>query len=315
MEDGHQPVARFIVRRILGAIPVLFGLSLILFFFLRAAARRPGHRHPGPARDARSSSPRSTSRWASTSRSSSSTSSTWATCCTANFGSSIIDNRSRRGDLRGALPRHGRAHHRRAGLRRRPWHPARPAGRPPPQRTGSTASSRSSRCSGSRSRSSCSATALVYVFSVQLHWLPGVGPHRPAPRRAAPSTHIPIVDAALSRAARRAILDAHRPPHPAGDRAGLDPVRDHHPDHPRLRLDVSNEDYVRTARAKGLTERRVNDRHIMRNAWLPVVTVIGLQVGLLLAGAVITETVFVWNGVGRGSSRRSRTTTTSWCSR
>jgi peptide/nickel transport system permease protein len=64
-------------------------------------------------------------------------------------------------------------------------------------------------------------------------------------------------------------------------------------------LDVTNEDYVRTARAKGLTEKRVDDRHIMRNAWLPVTTVIGLQVGGLLAGAVITETVFSWNGVGR----------------
>jgi len=64
-------------------------------------------------------------------------------------------------------------------------------------------------------------------------------------------------------------------------------------------LDVSNEDHVRTARAKGLSERRVNSRHIMRNAWLPVVTVIGIQVGGLLAGAVITETVFAWGGVGR----------------
>jgi peptide/nickel transport system permease protein len=64
-------------------------------------------------------------------------------------------------------------------------------------------------------------------------------------------------------------------------------------------LDVANEDYVRTARAKGLTERRVDDRHIMRNAWLPVVTVIGLQVGGLLEGAVITETIFAWTGVGR----------------
>jgi peptide/nickel transport system permease protein len=64
-------------------------------------------------------------------------------------------------------------------------------------------------------------------------------------------------------------------------------------------IEVANEDHVRTARAKGLTERRVDDRHIMRNAWLPVVTVIGLQVGGLLAGAVLTETVFVWNGVGR----------------
>jgi peptide/nickel transport system permease protein len=64
-------------------------------------------------------------------------------------------------------------------------------------------------------------------------------------------------------------------------------------------LDVTNEDYVRTARAKGLPERRINARHIMRNAWLPVVTVLGLQVGGLLAGAVITETVFAWGGVGR----------------
>jgi peptide/nickel transport system permease protein len=63
-------------------------------------------------------------------------------------------------------------------------------------------------------------------------------------------------------------------------------------------LDVSSEDYVRTARAKGLSYRRVERRHIMRNALLPVVTVVGLQVGSLLAGAVITETVFSWNGVG-----------------
>jgi peptide/nickel transport system permease protein len=63
-------------------------------------------------------------------------------------------------------------------------------------------------------------------------------------------------------------------------------------------LDVTNEDYVRTARAKGLDERRISSRHIMRNAWLPVVTVLGLQVGGLLAGAVITETVFGWGGVG-----------------
>jgi peptide/nickel transport system permease protein len=64
-------------------------------------------------------------------------------------------------------------------------------------------------------------------------------------------------------------------------------------------LDVSNEDHVRTARAKGLTEKRVDSRHIMRNAWLPVVTVMGIQVGGLLGGAVITETVFAWDGVGR----------------
>jgi peptide/nickel transport system permease protein len=64
-------------------------------------------------------------------------------------------------------------------------------------------------------------------------------------------------------------------------------------------LEVMGEDYVRTARAKGLTERMVVFAHVLRNALLPVVTVIGLQIGLLLSGAVITETIFAWPGVGR----------------
>ncbi len=63
-------------------------------------------------------------------------------------------------------------------------------------------------------------------------------------------------------------------------------------------METSREDYVRTARSKGITLRRLDQRHIMRNAWLPVSTVIGLQVGALLSGTVITETVFGWNGVG-----------------
>jgi peptide/nickel transport system permease protein len=63
-------------------------------------------------------------------------------------------------------------------------------------------------------------------------------------------------------------------------------------------LDVQNEDYVRTARAKGLPPRKVDLRHVMRNALLPVTTIVGLQVGLLLSGAVLTETVFAWPGMG-----------------
>ncbi|MGB9376989.1 MAG: ABC transporter permease [Mycobacteriales bacterium] len=63
-------------------------------------------------------------------------------------------------------------------------------------------------------------------------------------------------------------------------------------------LDVVNEDYVRTAEAKGLHARTVRGRHIMRNALLPVATTIGLQTGLLLAGAVLTEKVFAWGGLG-----------------
>jgi peptide/nickel transport system permease protein len=63
-------------------------------------------------------------------------------------------------------------------------------------------------------------------------------------------------------------------------------------------LDVQNEDYVRTARAKGLSPRVVDRRHIFKNALLPVVTIIGLQAGLLLSGAVLTETVFAFPGMG-----------------
>jgi peptide/nickel transport system permease protein/oligopeptide transport system permease protein len=64
-------------------------------------------------------------------------------------------------------------------------------------------------------------------------------------------------------------------------------------------LEVMREDYVRTARAKGLRDRVVVVRHGLKNALIPVVTVVGLQFGQLLAGAALTETVFNWPGLGR----------------
>ncbi len=64
-------------------------------------------------------------------------------------------------------------------------------------------------------------------------------------------------------------------------------------------LEVLGEDYVRTARAKGLSESRVVGLHALRNAMIPVVTVIGLSVGTLLAGAILTETIFSWPGIGK----------------
>lgn len=64
-------------------------------------------------------------------------------------------------------------------------------------------------------------------------------------------------------------------------------------------LEVMNADYVRTARAKGLTETTVIIHHVLRNALIPVITLIGLQAGFLLGGAVVTETIFSWPGVGR----------------
>jgi len=64
-------------------------------------------------------------------------------------------------------------------------------------------------------------------------------------------------------------------------------------------LEVLRQDFIRTERAKGLPERVVIYRHAVRNAMIPVITVIGLNFGLLLAGAILTETVFSWPGIGR----------------
>src|SRR5437870_8609082 len=67
--------------------------------------------------------------------------------------------------------------------------------------------------------------------------------------------------------------------------------------------DVCSSDLIRTARAKGLTENTVVYRHALRNALIPILTVIGLQFGSLLAGAIVTETIFSWPGI-RSEERR-----------
>ncbi len=64
-------------------------------------------------------------------------------------------------------------------------------------------------------------------------------------------------------------------------------------------LETLNTDYVRTARAKGISDWRITMKHALRNALIPVVTLIGLQIGFLLGGSVVTETMFAWPGVGR----------------
>jgi peptide/nickel transport system permease protein len=138
---------------------------------------------------------------------------------------------------------------------------------------------------------------LQYIFAVQLRILPTSGALDPR-IEIPPVTHFILVDTLLA-GKPGAFVDALRHLVLPAIALGSIPLAIITRITRASVLDVSNEDYVRTARAKGLTERRVDDRHIMRNAWLPVVTVIGLQVGGLLAGAVITETVFSWNGVGR----------------
>jgi peptide/nickel transport system permease protein len=131
------------------------------------------------------------------------------------------------------------------------------------------------------------ALILKYVFAVQLGWLPSVGrmsvlidvPH---------PTNFYLLDAILARnweafvdVSKHLILPAIIA---RITRASV--------------LDVQNEDYVRTAQAKGLAPRSVDFSHVLRNAMLPIATIIGLQVGLLLSGAVLTETVFAFPGIG-----------------
>jgi peptide/nickel transport system permease protein len=136
---------------------------------------------------------------------------------------------------------------------------------------------------------------LAFVFGVQLHVLPTFG--QVDPRLDIPAvTHVAIIDAIL--AGHWYVIDAVSHLILPSIALGSIPFAVFTRITRASVIDVSNEDYVRTARAKGLTDRRVDGRHIMRNAWLPVTTVIGLETGALLAGAVLTETVFTWNGVG-----------------
>jgi peptide/nickel transport system permease protein len=138
---------------------------------------------------------------------------------------------------------------------------------------------------------------LQFFFSVQLGWLPTSS--RIDPRLSIPNvTNFMLIDTLLA-GRPEAFVDALKHLVLPAIALGSIPLAIITRITRASVLDVANEDYVRTARAKGLTERRVDDRHIMRNAWLPVTTVVGLQVGGLLAGAVITETIFAWNGVGR----------------
>jgi peptide/nickel transport system permease protein len=121
------------------------------------------------------------------------------------------------------------------------------------------------------------ALILIFVFGVTLRWLPISGYTDPLdePWAGLRSLILPAVTLGLALAAvvTRTL------------RSSL--------------LDALAEDYVRTARAKGLSEGRVVRRHVLRNALIPVVTVLGLQLGTLIGGAVITEYVFALPGVGR----------------
>jgi peptide/nickel transport system permease protein len=140
------------------------------------------------------------------------------------------------------------------------------------------------------------AIILKYIFAVRLGWLPSVG-RQDVLLRAEHPTNFYILDAIITRnwdafvdAVKHLILPAIA--------LGTIPLAIIARITRASTLDVQNEDYIRTARAKGVAPHTVDRRHIFRNALLPITTIVGLQVGLLLSGAVLTEKVFAWPGVG-----------------
>jgi peptide/nickel transport system permease protein len=110
---------------------------------------------------------------------------------------------------------------------------------------------------------------LIYVFAVQLRWLPTGGMGTLAHLIMPSIVLAAFYSARVARLTRSAVLE------------------------------VLNEEYILTARAKGLTEGRVIGKHTLRNSAIPIVTLAGLEAGQLLGGAVITETIFAWPGLGR----------------
>lgn len=114
-----------------------------------------------------------------------------------------------------------------------------------------------------------SGLMLILVFAVWLGWLPAVGTGTPA-HLILPAVTLGMATAAIIARMTRSSM-----------------------------LEVLRSDYIRTARAKGLAEPSVVSRHAFRNALIPVITVVGLQMGTLLSGAVLTESVFAWPGIGR----------------
>jgi peptide/nickel transport system permease protein len=140
------------------------------------------------------------------------------------------------------------------------------------------------------------AIILKYIFAIRLQWLPSVGREDVllSPRH---PTGFYILDGLITRDWTALWDDIKHLILPA-IALGSIPLAVIMRITRAAVLDVQNEDYVRTARAKGLAPHTVDRRHVLRNALLPVSTIIGLQTGLLLSGAVLTETVFAYPGMG-----------------
>ncbi|MGL4964233.1 MAG: ABC transporter permease [Inquilinus sp.] len=119
---------------------------------------------------------------------------------------------------------------------------------------------------------------VIYIFSVRLQWLPAGNMYTVGDGSLLDFLHHLIAPALVLALVEVAVWSRYM-------RASM--------------IDVINQDYIRTARAKGLPEKRVLIRHALRNALLPMITLAGLELPTLLGGALVTETVFTWPGMGR----------------
>jgi peptide/nickel transport system permease protein len=137
---------------------------------------------------------------------------------------------------------------------------------------------------------------LKYIFAIRLGWLPSIGREDVLAIRSHP-TNFYLLDAIIN-GDPGAFWDTIKHLILPSIALGSIPLAIVARITRAAVLDVQNEDYVRTARAKGLPPIVVDSRHVFRNALLPISTIVGLQTGLLLSGAVLTETVFAWPGVG-----------------
>jgi peptide/nickel transport system permease protein len=140
------------------------------------------------------------------------------------------------------------------------------------------------------------AILLKYLFAVRWGWLPSVGRIDVTSEVEHP-TNFYVLDAIITRDFAT-LKDVLRHLILPGIALGSIPLAIITRITRAAVLDVQNEDYVRTARAKGLPPLTVDHRHVLRNALLPISTIIGLQTGLLLSGAILTETVFAFPGMG-----------------
>ncbi len=286
---------RFVIRRLLLLVPILLGLSILVFIWIRALPGQPRPGAPRRARDARDDPGRSIISTASISRSTCSTGATSNRRRSCKLGTSITTRQTVLTEIGQRFPatfelafaaalfavsvgvplgffaakRHGKAFdHFSLGLS----------------------------LFGISIPIFFLALILKYIFAVQLGLLPTVGqisvliniPH---------PTNFYLIDAILARNPR-AFWDVTQHLILPAIALGSIPLAIITRITRAAVLDVQNEDYIRTARAKGLPPRTVDFRHVMRNAMLPVSTIIGLQVGLLLSGAILTETVFAYPGIG-----------------